>query len=115
MALLAEGPKQARDLGSGGGDAPDRLSNGSGALLGEYRRKSCGIAREATQAVAAVACGGKEAPASAVAAVRNRESTGQGAVGEQSRNPGHDQAGCLAAIVATGQANRTRCPRTSPA
>jgi hypothetical protein len=35
--------------------------------------------------VAAVTCEGKETPASAVAAARNRESTGQGAVGEQSK------------------------------
>ena len=70
-------------LGSGGNDGPARVGNASRVSPREYRLRSCGIAREATQPVAAAACVGGWAPTSTLAVSRNRELTGQGAVGEQ--------------------------------
>ena len=83
VALIAGGPTQTIGLSSGGSDGPDRVGNVSCDSPREYRLRSCGIAREATQPAAAAACVGREAPASTLAVSRNRELTGQGAVGEQ--------------------------------
>ena len=83
-APITEGPALTACLSSRGSDGPDRASNESCDLQGEYRLRSCGIACEATQ-TAAAATGRVSwvAPASALAVSRNRELAGQCAVGEQ--------------------------------
>jgi hypothetical protein len=82
VALIAVGPTQTVGLRSGEGGGPDRVGGVSSGSP-QYRFKSCGIERDATQPAAAAAGTGEEAPACTRTVSRNRELAGQGAVGGQ--------------------------------